>query len=94
MSKMLNFLYGFKPFYKLTKISKLEKIHVIDGIFPIADEIFESHESKMETHVDSSCNNRSAKNFIKTLLDPKSGLSKEEIRDEINTFVSAVSKLK
>ena len=35
---------------------------------------------------------RKPKSFIKTLLDPRNALSEEEIKDEINTLIAAVSE--
>lgn len=92
MTKMLNVLYRFKPFYKMTKICKLEKKHLFDGVFLIADEIYNEYQAKKKESDDDDGYKKSPRNFINTLIDPKNGLDRDEVRDEINTFVTAVSK--
>lgn len=101
MKKMLNFFYNIKPIYRMTSLYQLEKKHVHNGILKIADEAYDEKKLKSQSSSQNDSNEedgydehwRKPKNFIDTLLDVKNGLSKEEIKDEINTLVAAVIKI-
>lgn len=96
MAKMLNILYHIEPIYRLTKNYQLEKVHV-QAALKIADEICEEKKALREppNHEETSiCDDgllRKQKSFIRTLLDPKHDLSDQEVKDEINTLIAAVS---
>lgn len=97
---MLNVFYRIKPYYWLSKLRKLEKKYVTDGILKIADEVIEERRKK-QSEVATKCELileedeglKKPKNFISTLTDPSHGLSNEEIWHEINTLIGAVSSL-
>lgn len=98
---MLNFLYHIEPIYRMTSLYQLEKKHIHNGVLKIADEAYDEKKLKFQNLPQNDSNEedgydehwRKPKNFIDTLLDDKNGLSKEEIRDEINTLVAAVIKI-
>lgn len=98
---MLNFLYHIEPIYRMTSLYQLEKKHIYNGVLKIADEAYDEKKLKSQNLPQNDSNEedgydehwRKPKNFIDTLLDEKSGLSIEEIKDEINTLVAAVKKI-
>jgi hypothetical protein len=98
MLRMYNFLYRIEPLYRFTKLYQLEQKHVHNGILKIADEIL---EDKLESRLKIEDNNnectyqddkKNSKSFIQTLVDPKNEFSYQEMKDEINTMIAAVSK--
>lgn len=95
MKKVLNVIYKIEPIYRLTKLHKLEQKYYHQDMFKIADEVLEKQRkpsSEDLTHKSEETNfeiTRHPKNYIETLLESR--LSQEEIRDEINTLVAAVS---
>jgi hypothetical protein len=101
MLRMYNFLYRIEPLYRFTKLYQLEQKHVHNGVLKIADEIL---EDKLESRQKVEDNNnecidhtedgskRNPKSFIQTLVDPKNEFSYQEMKDEINTMIAAVSK--
>jgi hypothetical protein len=99
MSKMLNFLYHFEPLYRFTSLYKLEQKHAHQGVLKIADDILEEKKEFQKKFFDENRSsfddedglNRKPKSFINTLLDPKNAFSEQEIKDEINTLIAAVS---
>jgi hypothetical protein len=95
MTKMVNILYRFKPLYRLTKWYQLEQKHVINGLLTIADEVYDEKQGlqeKFEEANDDDGYNKRPKNFINQLMNPKNGLTEEEIKQEINTLVAAVNE--
>ena len=70
---------------------KIQQTHIHNGIFKIADEVYEAKLDKQnQDSVNESFENNESKNFISHLMDPKHELSIEEIKDEINTLIAAV----
>lgn len=100
MKKMLNILYQIEPIYRWTKLHTLEQKHVFNGLLKIADEVYDEKlhlqkqmledESSVVTQDDDGYK-RKPKNFLRTIMDPASGLTEEEIKHEINTLIAAVS---
>lgn len=94
MSKMVNILYQFKPIYRFTKNYKLERKHIYNGVLKIADEICKEKQNNLlgeDQEIVYSDDDGSSKNFISALLNPKNRLSDQEIKDEINTLIAAVT---
>ena len=85
---MSRFWLHFEPFYKLTKFYKMEMEGRKKGSLKFTDEILKKARQHSEL---ISSSNDSPKNSIKTLVNPKYGLSDEEIREEINSLIMAVS---
>jgi predicted CopG family antitoxin len=97
---MLNILYRFEPYYRLSTLYKLEQKHIFNGLLTIADEVYDeklqikNKESIADHDIESDEGlKKRPKNFINTLMSPKSGLTEEEIKHEINTLVAAVSRI-
>lgn len=97
MTKTFNILHRIPFLYKLTNLYRREQKYVLNGIFPIADEIQESEKKKSRISEDTFPKeyddgyNKNCQSFIETVMNPKNGFSAEERKDEINTFVAAVS---
>lgn len=98
MTKVLNIFYHVKLIYRFTKNYQLEQEYVWNGLLKIADEVYDikQEKSKAVNNVDDDDGNcygytKKYKNFITTLMAPENGLSEEEIKDEINTLIAAVS---
>lgn len=89
-------MHHFELLHRLTRNYQLEKIHVIDGVFKIADEVCEEKKklwmiSDEKKHtLENDGYSRKPKTFIRLLLNPKNGLDDKEIKDEINTLIGAV----
>lgn len=71
--------------------------HIWNGVFKIADDIYDEKllslkntEEEETSTEDFDGYQRKPKSFINTLVDPKNGLTEEEIKQEINTLVAAV----
>lgn len=101
MTKMLNVIYLLKPIYRLTELYKLEVKHLHDGALKIADEVYDEKRDLQSKHLKNvkafgefDDENKKSRNFIETLMDPSNGLDEDEIKDEINTLVAAVSRLR
>lgn len=96
MFKIVNIFYRFKPYYWLSNLYKLEKKHIINGVFKIADEVIDERRRKQALPaIDDSVSandayTKKSLNFITTLTDPSNGLTEEEIWHEINTIIAAV----
>ena len=91
MTKMLNILYHVPLIFRFSNLYKIQQTHVLNGIFKIADEVYEAKLDKQnQDSVNESFENNESKNFISHLMDPKHELSIEEIKDEINTLIAAV----
>jgi hypothetical protein len=98
--KTLNFFYRFEPIFRFTKLYQLEKKHAHNGFLKMADEIIDEkrknrnniEKSSSLTECDQDGLKKKPKIFVETLLDPKNELSYEEIKDEINTLIAAVSE--
>jgi hypothetical protein len=99
MQKMLNFIYRIEPIYRCTNLYKLEQIHAHNGVLKIADEILDEkrknqgkfEENKEMTEIEHDGMKRKPKSFVETLIDPRNNFSDQEMKDEINTLIAAVS---
>lgn len=79
--------YNFWPLYRMSEAYKRYQKYVINGVFPIADEILkEKSQQKDSLSVPSKY-----KLFIDYLLSAEPSLPRDEITDEINTMVGSVS---
>lgn len=101
MAKMMNIFHKITPLYTLTELYRLEKKHVFEGIFSIAEQIYNGKNSTPNIVAKDEFSGeeedgykKNSKNLLSTLIDPKNGLSEAEIKDEILTFVIAVRKIK
>lgn len=97
MRRVLNLIYHLTPIYRLSKLYKLEKKHFLQGILKIADEVLDEQKrlnvrllSQSSDFYDDGHSKR-PKNYINTILAAADRLSEEEMKDEINTIVAAVS---
>lgn len=81
--------FHFEPLFKISKGYNSYKKYVINGIFAIAGEIL---KEKAEQEVKESSSKH--KIFIDQLLQAKQTLTEDEIIDEINTLIGAVSLIK
>lgn len=77
-----------KPIYRLSNTYKLWQKYVQNGIFAIADEILK----EVRAEGNGSDKSRQHKIVIDQLLDEGNSLTNEEIVDEINTLIGAVSE--
>lgn len=97
MKKVLNVIYQIDPIYRMTKLHRLEQEHYHQNMFKIADDVLEEQKSVKTNDIrETSEENfeeipRKQKNYVETLLRSQALLNHEEIRDEINTLVAAVS---
>lgn len=97
MTRILNVFYQIKPIYRLTKLYQLEQKHYHQGVLKIADEVLEDQKniskniSEQSSEVYNDGHASRPRNYINTLLDSKHRLTGEEIRDEINSIIAAVS---
>lgn len=97
MKKSLNVLYSFEPFYRLSNLYKLEKKHY-GGAEKTGREIYEmikteaesSPEVKTDSVTDDGYSTKN-KNVPQTLFNPAYNFTNDEIIDEINTMIVAVS---
>lgn len=93
----------YKPLYMFTKLYRLEKEHVINGMMGIADDVIKEkniQHSLASKKVDENNNENLEKSteinssnpqiFIDQLFKLKDLFSQQEIKDEINTFIAAV----
>lgn len=101
VEKTLNIFYQIKIFYQFTKNFQLEQEYIWNGIFKIGHEVYDIKKEKLKAikNTDDGCDNyynntKKDTNFITTLMAPCNGLSEEEIKDEINMFIAAVSGIK
>lgn len=76
----------FEPFYKLTKLYTMEMEGRMKGSIKFTEEILQNARRKSEIS-----NYEAPKNSIKTLVNQKYRLSDQEIREEINSMIMAVS---
>lgn len=88
-----------EPIYKLTKLYQTQLKHLDNGVLAIADEILAEKNFQYDNNV--QIQHEPKKNliddeekpqiFIDHLFELRSQLSLEEIKDEINTIMAAVS---
>jgi hypothetical protein len=89
---MLTFGYQLDPIFRMTKLYELEQKHIKDGLLKIADDVILEKQKKFATdggnheHSDGS-----PQTFIDQLFKMRDAFSIEEMRDEINTIILAVS---
>lgn len=84
--------------YKLTDMYKLELKHMINGIFQVGNKILDDKLAMLEGSEDfeepsDEFEYKTPQIFIDQLLRYRNVLTKDEITDEINTFLGAVSLL-
>lgn len=97
MKKALNVFYHFEPLYRLSKLYKLEQKHFRNGMLKIADEVLDEQEklrsklSSQSSDIYDDGHSKRPKNFIDTLLDAKDRLDEDDMKDEINSTIAAVS---
>lgn len=98
MTKMLNIFYHFPSIYRFTNLYQQEKKYWLDGVLKVGDEILEEKQKlrNNETTEEENCCDgdgyeKKQKNFLKNLLNSKNNFSKQELKDEINTLIAAVS---
>lgn len=88
----------YKPILSLTKYNKIENNIILNGVFKIADSIYNTNlndlnNMQIKDNFDESSYKRQ-KVFIDIILENKDLFTKEEIKDEINTMLFAVSLCK
>lgn len=79
----------FKPIFRFSYLYPLYEKHLKNGMFAIANDILKEIETKKSTYVSHTKH----KVFIDQLLSAKDRLKEDEIIDEINTLIAAVSYL-
>lgn len=77
----------FEPLFRLSSGYELHKKYVENGIFAIAHEVLKEKNQKRSENASTTKN----KIFIDQLLSGKDFLAEDEIVDEINTLIGAVS---
>lgn len=79
----------FDSVYNMTRYYKMEMEARRKSSLKFTDEILQRGRANSEVIY----NHNGPKNTIKSLVNPKHGLDDEEIREEINSIIMAVSKL-
>lgn len=77
--------------YKKTKMFKIQEKARLTSSLRFTDEIIKKGRIYKENFVDNADGLR---NSVECLFDPRNNLTEDEIRDEINTIIIAVSLLK
>jgi len=83
----------FDPIFRLSKFYQLQKKHVENGAFAIADEIIAKKEKQSKLFPVRDDQALKPQIFIDQLYKMRDVFDSEEIRDEINTTIVAVKML-
>lgn len=84
-SRMAKIWLHFEPFYKMTKYYQMEINGRTKSSLKFTEEILQNGRKMSEYNN----NNNEPTNIIKSLTDPKHGLSDQEIREEIFSMIMA-----
>lgn len=94
-AKMLTFGYQLDPIFRMSKLYALEQKHIKNGLMKLADDvILEKEKNFAENPDDELSSTGKPQLFVDQLFKMRDSFSIEEIRDEINTVILAVSLLK
>jgi hypothetical protein len=83
--KLFQFWYYLKPLYRMTESYRRERSHIANGFVKKGNEMIIDKQREL------SASENEQKNVLSFLLQRGQKLSHEEIRDELNTFIVAVS---
>ena len=100
--RMFKIWLHFKPIYMFTKHYQMEKKYVHNGMYAIGDEILKEKEIQFKTksmdqlnrqNEDDSTGVKKPQIFVDQLSKMKDHFTMDQIRDELNIFILAVSKI-
>lgn len=88
----MNILNHVEPIFRMTSTYREEKRIVYDGVLKMADNVMDemSRKSLDSSERDDDFGSK-PKTFIRALTNRRNGLAIDEIKEEINTFIAAVS---
>ena len=92
ITKALKLWLRVKPILWMTKTYEMEQKHVIKGMFQLADEVVTKKKTRMEEFaLQTDIEPTKPLVFIDQLFIKPNAFSTEEIYDEINSIIIAVS---
>lgn len=88
---MLTFGYQFDPLFRMTKLYALQEKHIKNGLMKMANSMIRAKEKSLAEKHEEENDSGKPQLFVDQLFKMRDSFSTEEISDEINTVILAVS---
>jgi hypothetical protein len=90
-AKMLTFGYQYDPLFRMTKLYQLQEKHIKHGLMKMANGMIRAKEKSLGENPEEEEESGKPQLFVNQLFKMRDSFSTEEISDEINTVILAVS---